>query len=99
VHKLPRTIRTLEKKTSTLRTLLTHGASEDKLLKAAERVQVARIQVLQAKIGTMPSVLLTLPQHKRIAKIGGKIEALRAATPVEILAEFRLAQPPEFQDS
>ncbi len=99
MRKLPRTHRTLEKRTATLRALLTQAASEDKLLKAAVRVQDARIQVLQARIGAMPSVLLTPPQRRRIARLVGEIEALRAKPPVEVLAELRLAQASARQDN
>ena len=83
---------TLEKKAAALRTLLTQSASEYKLLKAAERVRDARIQVLRATIGNMPSVIRTPQQNRRIAKLGGQIESIRATTPMAILAELRLAR-------
>jgi hypothetical protein len=89
VHKLPRTQLTLKKRDATLRTLLSQAASEYKLKKAALRVRDARIQVLRAKIGEMPSVLLTALQKRRIAKLSGQIELLQAATAMEILAQFR----------
>jgi hypothetical protein len=89
VHKLARTKLTLEKRPETLRTLLSKTASEYKLLKSAGRVLDARIQVLRAKIGEMPSVKLTAQQKRRIAKLSGQIESLRGTTPMEILSEFR----------
>ena len=98
MHKLPRTMQTLAKRSSTLRTLLTEGAGEYKLFKAAERVRDARIKVLQATIGAMPSVLLTPPQRRRIAKLDREIEKLRAAMPIDIVAEFRLARPANSRD-
>jgi hypothetical protein len=94
LHKLPRTKLTLEKRAATLRTLLTQSASEYKLLKAAERVREARIQVLRATIGEIPSVIRTPQQNRRIAKLGGRIESLLATTPMTILEEFRrMARP------
>ena len=99
MHKLTRTRQTLVKRAATLRTLLTHSTSEDKLLKAAERVRDARIQVLRARIGEMPSVLLTPQQQKQIAKLGDQIELLRATTAMVILAEFRIARRKASDDS
>jgi len=90
LHKLQRTILTLEKRTATLRTLLAQRASDYKLLKAAVRVRDARIRVLHATIGNMPSVIRTSEQNLRVAKLETQIEALRATTPTVILAEFRL---------
>jgi hypothetical protein len=58
MHKLPRTILTLKKRANVLHTLLRQAASEYQLNKAAGKVRDARIRVLQAKIGEIPSVLL-----------------------------------------
>jgi hypothetical protein len=123
LQKLPRTMLTLEKRAAALRTLLTQNASEYKLIKAAERVRDARVQVLRATIGDllaaqlaqhdrdarvqvlratigdMPSVIRTPQQNRRIAKLGGQIESLRATTPTAILAEFRLARQKASDDS
>src|SRR5580692_8730233 len=93
MHKLPRTMLTLKKRTNTLCTLLRQAASEYQLNKAAERVRDARIRVLRAKIGEMPSVLLTAQQKRRIAKHSDQIESLLATTPMEILSEFRRMVP------
>jgi hypothetical protein len=80
---------TLAKREATLRTLLTHNASESQLLKAALKVRDARIQVLQSSIGEMPTVIRS-PQHdRRVAKLRGQIETIRATTPMAILAKFR----------
>jgi hypothetical protein len=98
LHKLPRTKLTLEKRAAVLRTLLTQSASEYKQLKAAERVRDARIQVLRAMIGEMPSVILTPQQNRRIAKLGGKIESLLANPPTTILDEFRRTVRPKAND-
>ena len=49
MNKLPRTILTLKKRLARLRSLLAEGADESKLLKAAEAVRYARIQVLRAR--------------------------------------------------
>lgn len=89
MHKLPRTMQTLKKRTDTLRTLLRQGANEYQVNKAAVKVRDARIRVLQAKIGEMPSVLLTAQQKRRIATLSNQIESLRTTTLNEILAEFR----------
>jgi hypothetical protein len=89
VHKLPRTKLTLKKRTDTLRTLLRRSASEGKLHAAAGKVRDARIQVLRAKTGEMPSVLLTAHQKRRIAKLSDQIESLRKTTTIEILTEFQ----------
>lgn len=89
MHKLPRTKLTLEKKEAALRSMLTKCASNARLLKAAERVRDARIQVLKATIGEMPSVKLTPPQLRRIARLEGEIQVLCETTPTTILAEFR----------
>jgi hypothetical protein len=55
--------------------------------------------VLRAKIGEMPSVLLTAQQKRRIAKLSGQIESLRTTTPMEILTEFRRMLPEVREDS
>ncbi|MBI5758906.1 MAG: hypothetical protein HZA46_10355 [Planctomycetales bacterium] len=89
MHKLARTELTLKKRADTLSTLLRQTASEYQLYKAAGKVRDARIRVLGAKIGEMPSVLLTAQQKKRIAKLSNQIDLLRATTPMEILTEFR----------
>jgi hypothetical protein len=92
LHKLTRTILTLQKRASTLRALLNKNASEYQLLKAAGRVRDARIQVLRATIGDIPSVLKTPAQSRRIAKLDIQIAALRSTAPMTVVAEFRLAQ-------
>lgn len=88
MHKLPRTRLTLKKREATLRTLLAGNASEYQLFKAAGRVRDARIQVLRATIGEMPSPIRTPEQNRRIAKLLVKIESLNATTPVAMLAKF-----------
>ena len=93
MHKLPRTMLTLKKRADSLRTLLRQAASEYHLNKAAGKVRDARIRVLRAKIGEMPSVLLTTQQEWRIAKLSDQIESLQASTPREILREFRRMLP------
>jgi len=80
----------LDKRTATLRTLLKQGVDESKLLKAADRVRVAQIQVLRATIGAMPTVLRPIAPSKRIVKLLAQIESLRAATPRALLAEFQI---------
>jgi hypothetical protein len=95
LHKLPRTILTLEKRAATLRTLLAKSASEYKLLKAAEMIRVSRIHVLRATIGEMPTPIRTPQHNRRIAKLNGKIESLLATTPMAILDEFRRMAPPK----
>jgi hypothetical protein len=99
MHKLPRTMLTLKKRTDTLGTLLCQAASEYQLNKAAEKVRDARIRVLRAKIGEMPSVLLTAQQKRRIAKLSDQIESLLATTPMEILSEFRRMFPKAHEES
>ena len=99
MHKLPRTMLTLKKRTDTLCTLLCQAASEYQLNKAAERVRDARIRVLKAKIGEMPSVLLTAQQKRRIAKLSDQIESLLATRPMEILSEFRRMFPKAHEES
>ena len=44
---------------------------------------------LRAKIGEMPSVLLTSQQKRQIAKLSGQIESLRKMAAMEILTEFQ----------
>jgi uncharacterized protein YfaA (DUF2138 family) len=90
---------TLKKRTDTLRTLLCQATSEYQLNKAAERVRDARIRVLRAKIGEMPSVLLTTQQKRRIAKLSDQIESLLTTTPMEILSEFRRMFPKGHEES
>jgi outer membrane PBP1 activator LpoA protein len=79
----------VEKREAALRSMLTKCASNVRLLKAAERVRDARVQVLRAKIGEMPSVKLTPSQHRRIARLEGEIQVLNETAPQTILAEFR----------
>jgi hypothetical protein len=93
LNKLPRTILTLEKRLATLRGLLNKSASEQKLLKAAVRVRDARIQVLRATIGSMPSVIRTPAQNRRVARLNDEVEALREVPPLAILDQFRTALP------
>ena len=99
MRKLPRTMLTLKKRDDTLRTLLRQAASEYQLNKAAGKVRDARIRVLRAKIGEMPSVLLTAQQKRRIAKLSDQIESLCATTPMEILSEFRQMHKSAHEDS
>jgi hypothetical protein len=73
--------------------MLRKNASEYQLIKAAGRVRDAKIQVLRATIGEMPSVIRTPAQNRRIAKLETQIAVLVAATPTAILAEFRLTPP------
>jgi hypothetical protein len=99
LNKLPRTKLTLKKRAATLRTLLTKNASESKLLMAAGRVREARIQVLRAKIGEMPSVIYG--RHSKasgVARLDEQIELLRAITPMAILNEFRLKRQKSSDD-
>jgi hypothetical protein len=95
VHKLPRTILTLQKRGAALRTLLSKSANEHKLLKAAERVRAGRIQVLRSTIGDMPTPIRTPLQNKRIARLNSEIESLVATTPATILEEFRRKSRPK----
>ena len=92
MHKLPRSTLTLEKRAATLRTMLTQSATEYQLIKAAGRVREARVQLLSAKIGTMPSVLPTPAENRRIAKLECQIAALNEIAPDAILAEFQRTQ-------
>jgi hypothetical protein len=79
--------------------MLAKSGSDMRLLKAAERVRDARIQVLRATIGEMPSVKLTPHQHKRIARLERQIEVLRETLLIAILAEFRGERPAEIDES
>ncbi len=99
MRKLPRTKVTLKKRADTLRTLLRQGASEYQLNKAAIKVRDARIRVLRAKIGEMPSVLLTAQQRGRIAKLSNQIESLRKTTSLEIVTEYRRLHPKTHEGS
>jgi hypothetical protein len=99
MRKLPRTMLTLKKRTDTLCTLICQGASEYQLTKAAQKVRDARIRVLRAKIGEMPSVLLTAQQKRRIAKLSDQVESLLATTPMDFLNEFRRMFPKAHEDS
>jgi hypothetical protein len=89
MHKLPRTIITLDKRINTLGGLLRQCANERKLHRAAEKIREARIRVLRAKIGEMPSVRLTGQQRKQIAKFSLQIESLRTIPAAEIINEVR----------
>ncbi len=80
---------TKAKREATLRTLVAQSASELRLLKAAARVRNARIQVLRARIGEMPSVIRTPEQDRRVAILERQVESLRATAPTRILDEFQ----------
>jgi hypothetical protein len=80
---------TLAKREATLRTLLTRNASEPRLLNAAAKVRYARIQVLRARIGQMPSVVRTREHARRVARLEAQIGSLLVTTPLSIIAEFR----------
>ena len=99
MHKLDRTMLILKKRADTLRTLIRRAASEYQLVKAAGKVRDARIRVLRAQIGEMPSVLLTTQQKIQIAKLSEQIESQHAATTMEILSEFRRMLPNARDDS
>jgi hypothetical protein len=90
LHKLPRTILTLQKRAATLRGLLNKNASEAKLLKAAARLRDAKIQVLRATIGAMPSPIRTPEQIRRIAQLNEEIASLSARAPATVLSDFRI---------
>lgn len=81
---------TRTKREATLRTLVAQHASESRLLKAAIKVRDARIQVLRAKIGEMPTVIRTPEQNRRVAILERQVESLRATTPTSILDEFQI---------
>jgi hypothetical protein len=90
LEKLPRTLLTLRKREAKLRTLLALNAAESRLIKAADLIRGARIQVLRSRIGELP--FADAPERRRrVAKIDAQIEALRATTLDTILAEFRMA--------
>lgn len=89
MHKLTRTRLTLAKRTATLRTLVSQNASQYHLLKAAERVREARIQVLRATIGTIPFVTRLYERTEQMVQLDEQIAALRATVPGAILAEFQ----------
>ena len=89
MHKRLRTVQILKKRTDTLRTLLRRNASEYQILKAAVKLREARIRVVNAQIGEMPSVFVTPQQTKRVAKLLKEIESLRATPPSEFVADVR----------
>jgi hypothetical protein len=72
--------------------MLAKGADEPKLLKAAEAVCYARIQVLRARVGEVP-LLDTRVRPRKIARIDAQIAALLSATPAKVLAEFTSMRP------
>lgn len=76
-----------------LRALLNKGASDARLLRAATRVRDARIQVLRATIGEMPTPIRTPDDDRRVAQLQAEIDLLSATPEVEILAEFRPVTP------
>jgi hypothetical protein len=90
---LQRTQRTLEKRVATLRALFNRGVAEAKLLKAAARVRDARIAVIRAKLGELPTPLRRPYHARRIAKAAAEIESLQSISLQVILAEFRSARP------
>jgi hypothetical protein len=80
---------TLAKREATLRTLLIKHASDARLLKAAERVRCARMQVLRARIGEIPQFENTHEHDNRLTKLEKQIESLQATHPLAIVREFR----------
>ena len=89
MHKRLRTVQILKKRTDTLRTLLRIDAREYQILKAAVKVREARLRVLHAQIGEMPSVLTTPGQIRRVAKLLKEIESLQATPPLDFVAEVQ----------
>lgn len=89
MHKLPRTVLTLRKRMATLRALLNKGASDQKLLRAAARLRDARVQVLRATIGEMPTPIRTPDDDRRVARLQAEIDSLAATPAAEILLQFR----------
>jgi hypothetical protein len=88
--KLPRTIETLRKRSATLQGLLARGADEAKLLKAAERVRNARIQVVRAQMGLVP-VADSPKRDRQLKNLRATIDATVAMSAAAILAEFKRA--------
>lgn len=93
MHKLPRTVLTLSKRSSTLRALLNKGASEAKLIVAAGRVRDACVQVLRATIGEMPTPVRTPDDDRRVSQLQTKIDSVRSTSATKTLAEFRPVPP------
>lgn len=89
MHKRLRVVQVLKKRTDTLRTLIRRSASEYQILKAAVKLREARIRVVNAQIGAMPSVLTTPEQTRRVAKLVKEIESLEATPPSDFVAEIR----------
>lgn len=89
MHKRLRTVLILKKRTDTLRTLIRRNASEYQILKAAVRLREARIRVVNAQIGEMPSVLTTPKQTRRVANLVKEIEALESTPPLDFVAKIR----------
>lgn len=89
MHKRLRTVQILKKRTDTLRTLIRRNASEYQILKAAVKLREARIRVVHAQIGEMPSVLTTPEQTRRVAKLVKEIESLQSTPSLDFVAEIR----------
>jgi hypothetical protein len=89
MHKRLRTVQILKKRTDTLRTLIRRNASEYQILKAAVKLREARIRVVHAQIGEMPSVLTTPEQTRRVAKLVKEIESLESTPPLDFVAKLR----------
>jgi hypothetical protein len=89
MHKRLRTVRIVQKRTDTLRTLLRRGATEYQLLKAAVKLREARIRALSAQIGELPTVLVTPEHARRVARLRNEIESLHATPPSALIAEVR----------
>jgi hypothetical protein len=77
---------TQSRKEETLRRLIKLGASEDKLIAAAEEVRAARIRTFRASLAKLPSGgrIVTVES----AKIEFQIEVIMATSAHAILAEF-----------
>lgn len=89
MHKRLRTVRIVQKRTDTLRTLLRRGATEYQLLKAAVKLREARIRALSAQMGEAPKVLVTPEHARRVARLQNEIESLHATPPSALIAEIR----------
>jgi hypothetical protein len=76
----------LERRAQKLRRMLGSGASEEKLLRAAEEVLAARVRVVRAK---QALIRQTGDHEAEFARMRSAILALSAVTPEAVLAEFR----------
>lgn len=73
--------------------LMERGATDEKLLGAAEEIRDCRVRVLKAVQSQIPQ--MNAEERNRFLRLGEQIRLAAAVTPEQVLAEFQAGQSSE----